>query len=104
MSNATAQKKITAATFKAFVRKNRANLHVMVAREFDGMVDGSVEGSKVFRPAQPSELSETHTCGVRGVWLVGRSRDWFQPFNKDGFTGIEVSNCCGNYVVAIPTA
>lgn len=108
--NATAQKKITAATFKAFVRKNREALQIATKSRFDGMVDGSVSGSGKFSPVRASrdngpftmdDLGK-HDCGIAGVWLVGRSRDWFQEYNKDGFTGIEVSNSCGCFIVAIP--
>lgn len=106
--NATAQTKITAATFKAFVRKNREALHLATKSSFDGMVDGSVYGSGKFKPvrlierASEAESLAKHDCGIAGVWLVGRSRDYFEEFNADGFTGIEVSNSCGCFIVAIP--
>ena len=105
-------KKITAATFKSFVRKNREALQIATKSRFDGMVDGSVSGSGKFTPCRASrdngpfkldDLSK-RDCGIAGVWLVGQSRDYFTAYNKDGFTGIEVSNSCGCFIVAIPSA
>lgn len=114
MNANTPAKKITAATFKAFVAKNRAALHIAVNSSFDGMIDGCVSGSGIFKPAVAREQSgpfqvtseafDKHTHGIRGIWLVGRSRDYFAAYNKNGFTGIEVSNSCGCFIVAIPTA
>lgn len=56
-----------------------------------------------FRPATPSDIRNDagHTLGIAGVWLVGQSRDYFNSFNSDGFTGIEVYNSCGNFVIAV---
>ncbi len=110
--SATATKKITAATFKAFIRKNAGNLHIATHSRFDCMVDVSVAGSGKFTPALATGEQvgpfttpnfEARTCGIRGVWLVGSSRDYFEAYNKDGFSGIEVSNSCGCFVVAIQT-
>lgn len=94
------QKKITRATFKSFVNKNRGKLYVNTFSNFDPMVDCVTSVQSAFTPAQPSEWEE-NTLNVRGVWLVGSSRDHFKTYARDGFTGIEVSNCCGNFVVAI---
>ena len=49
-----------------------------------------------------ADLAKTiHTLGVVGAWFVGRSRDYFSPFNEDGWTGIRVSNSCGSFVLAV---
>lgn len=97
--------KITMATLKSFVRKNAGQLYVMNLSDFDSMTDGvrQCDGSQ-FRPATPSDVrnGENHTLGIAGVWLVGRSRDYFNSFDSDGFKGIEVYNSCGNFVIAIP--
>ena len=91
----------TVATVKSFIKKNREKLLVLVKSEFDGMVDGRVcTGNVDFKPAKPADHEE-HTCGVSGVWLVGRSRDYVDPFEKDGMKGFSVSNSCGSFVVAV---
>lgn len=94
--------KITKTTFKTFIRKNDGNLHVKVQSAFDSMVDGCTYDPKAtFKPAVPATHVE-HTLGIEGVWLVGNSRDYFRPFEGDGFRGIEVSNSCGLFIVAVP--
>ena len=96
-------KKITKATLKSFVKKNKGQLFINVTSSFDGMTDGceSVKGG--FRPEQTTDF-EKNTLGVKGIWLVGSSRDYFRPYNDEGFEGIEVYNCCGRFVVAVKKA
>ena len=95
-------KKITAATFKSFVSKNRQALQVACKSSFDGMIDGLSYGSSTFKPAADAVHPHGNNLGIAGVWLVGRSNDYFTAFNKNGMVGIEVSNCCGCFTVAIP--
>ena len=93
-------KKITKATFKSFIKKNRPNLYVKVKSSFDGMTDcvEQVEGG--FVPAQEAYYVHENNLGIQGVWLVHGSRDYFREVKENGFTGIEVYNCCGTFVVA----
>lgn len=44
-----------------------------------------------------------HSLGIRGVWLVGRGRDYFSAYSKDGVEGIAYSNSCGSGVIAVRT-
>jgi len=100
-------KKITKATFKSFVKKNRNNLFVNVTSEFDGMTDGRKSVHQGFSAANlndewsnlPNVLE--HTLGIEGVYLVNNSRDYFNHYEDDSLIGIEVYNCCGRFVVAI---
>lgn len=94
-------KKITKATVKSFVRKNIDNLHIKTTRTFDGMVDGCIIVKGGFEKVSTGAGHEEHTLGVKGVWLVNGSRDYFQAYKKDGFVGIEVYNCCGSFILAI---
>lgn len=95
--------KITKSTLKSFVKKNSENLHVMMKSKFDGMYDCVMEtDEKTFSPAQRREGMEEHTLGISGLWLVGGSRNSFYPYEDDNFIGIEVWNCCGSSVVAVP--
>ena len=97
----TATKKITLATFKKFLRDNHGNLFFMPESSFDGMTD-SVE----FTKSAPRKVTYTpeysqYTLGISGVWLVGSSRDYFQPFEDQLFKGISVSNSCGSFSIGI---
>lgn len=103
MSNTTPAKKITKATFKSFVNKNRASLFVNVTSSFDGMTDCCESRNGGFREAKvdPLKNAEGHTLGVNGIWLVGQSRDYFTAYESAIFTGIEVYNSCGCFIVAV---
>jgi len=108
MNNINETKKITKATFKSFVNKNRGNLYIKVSSDFDGMQDMVVNmKAPVFFKADENndwanrENLLENTLGVAGIWLVGQSRDYFNKYEADGFVGIEVSNCCGSFTVAV---
>lgn len=95
-------KRITKATFKSFVRKNRANLFVKVKSSFDEMTDCVQQQAGGFQPATNAYYNhEENNLGIQGVWLVGGSRDYFREVTIGEFTGIEVYNCCGTFVVAV---
>lgn len=95
-------KKITRATFKSFINKNRDKLYVRVDGRFDGMTDCVQRNNNAaFFPAKDTDLSHENTLGVQGVWLVNGSRDRYSEFKGHGYTGIEVYNCCGSFIVAI---
>lgn len=101
MTQNTLDKKITKATFKAFIKANKNNLFVLHKSTFDGMTDsvGQLKGV-------PHKIEETnehieHSLGIKGLWLVGQSRDYFKHYEDEMFIGIEVSNCCGCSVIAI---
>lgn len=100
MNTQTATRRITKATLKAFVNRNRERLYIKVKREFDGMIDGCRDCQMDFEPIQPKGMAE-HTLGINGVWLVGDSRDYFYPYDDDVMTGLRVSNCCGSFILAI---
>lgn len=98
--------KTTRATLKSFVNKNKNNLFIRVDSKFDGMTDAvEMQENRNFRPVtQDSDLSEhqqKYTLGINGLWLVGSSRDYFEQYQDEQFTGIECSNACGNWVVAV---
>lgn len=94
--------KITRSTFKSFINKNTGKLWIDCKSDFDGMVDmvTTHEGHS-FHPVQATDRNNDHTLGIGGLWLVGQSRDWFTAYENEVFTGIEVSNCCGNQVIAV---
>lgn len=95
------EKKITKATFKSFLRKNADNLYIKEESSFDGMYDSVMQVSNpMFVPAISASNVHDNNCGIQGVWLVGQSGNSFYKYYKDGFTGFEVHNCCGSFVVA----
>lgn len=94
-------KKVTKATFKSFIKKNEGKLYIKTKSRFDGMTDGIERVNGSFRQAEASNRDHfKNTLGIDGVWLVGGGRDYFNEVNENGFTGIEVYNCCGSFIVA----
>lgn len=103
-------KKITLTTVKSFIRKNRAELHIAVLSQFDGMIDCvSACKDQSFKPivAPPTKSGPfkvegpDHQLGISGAWFVFQSRDYFTAYDENGFRGIEVSNSCGRFVLAV---
>ena len=95
-------KKITMATLKSFIRKNTGKLYIKNLSDFDGMTDGIEQcENRGFREARETEDHVSNSLGIGGVWCVGHSGDYFNAYDSDGFTGIEVNNCCGNFVLAV---
>ena len=93
--------KITKATIKSFIRKNPDNLFINVKSSFDGMIDGCAYYNDGFKKAEKDTDNIRNTLGVSGAWFVNNSRDYFNPYNKDGFIGYGVTNCCGSFILAI---
>jgi len=98
--NELAKKKITKATLKSFVKKNKENLFIKVKSTFDGMSDGIVCINEGFKKVSLKEDYQEHTLGIEGAWLVGSSRDYFNFYSDRSFEGIEVYNCCGSFIIA----
>lgn len=100
-------KRITLATVKAFIRKNRENLLIATLNRFDGMTDG-IEGcaDKSFRPAVAPEAGSNHanTLGIAGAWFVFGSRDYFTAIERDGVVGFHVYNSCGSFDLGVRIA
>lgn len=94
-------KKITRASLKAFIKRNKGNLYVNHKSTFDGMVDGCVGLNKRWQKAKSTDKNLEHSLGVEGLWLVGSSRDYFTLHNQDGFVGIAISNSCGYSIVGV---
>lgn len=92
--------KITLATVKKFVRENKDNLFINIESSFDGMTDCIQSRNGRFAKAVPGEYGG-HTLGIKGAWFVGHSDDYFQAYEKENMKGIEVSNCCGSFILAI---
>lgn len=95
-------KKITKATFKAFIKNNIDNLQIMCVSSFNGMTDGvDTDPHAKFSPIEKTDRNVEYTLGISGLWLVGQSRDYFSEYNADGMKGITVYNSCGTQVIAV---
>jgi len=93
----------TMATIKSFIRKNPA-LYIKNLSNFDGMVDCVMPcDDQGFRLVTAPDQGYNHEnkLGIQGAWFVLGGGDRFYDYSKDGFTGYEVYNCCGHFVLAI---
>jgi hypothetical protein len=98
--------KITKATFKSFVKLWNCSCFIKVKSKFNGMIDGVEQLDNEFTPLLKDNWENKNCClentlGYLGIWLVGSSRDYFKNYVDDTFFGIEVSNCCGRFIVAV---
>jgi len=97
------EKKITKATLKSFIRKNKEKLFINVKSEFDGMTDGLESRHEGFVKAHYDTAVDPKYClGVSGVWMT--HRNYFYPYNDGTFEGIEYMNCCGSAILAVKKA
>lgn len=97
-------KKITLATFKSFIKRESAidQLYVRCDSSFDGMVDCVMPVESVFKKVETLDFTNKYTLGIPSAWLVGSSRDYFTDWSDANYIGIEVYNCCGSFIVAMP--
>jgi hypothetical protein len=93
--------KITKATLKSFIKKNKGKLYIKSIAEFDGMIDGMSYNRGNFNKAVETTEDLKETLGIKGIDVWG-SRNTFFNYRDDNFTGIEVYNCCTRFIVAIP--
>jgi len=97
------EKKITLATIKSFIRKNKEHLHIDCKSSFDGMVDCVMPcKGHGFEKATMVDKGHAHNLGIDGAWFVGQSRDSFSNVVSDDYEGFYISNCCGSFSIAIP--
>lgn len=110
MVNIEFKNKITKATFNKFVKENNMDLFIKCISSFDSMQDciatnvGPWRGltKKNYYNEEVKQCSIKNTLGYDGIWLVGSSRDYFKKYDDEHFIGIEVDNCCGSFIVALP--
>lgn len=95
-------KKMTFATVKSFVRKNADRMFINVKSSFSGYTDCVEQVKGGFAKAtKANPVNDSYTLGIEGAWFVGQSRDYFKPFEDGNFTGVEVYNCCGSFILAV---
>ena len=95
-------KKITMATLKSFAKRNSDKLYVKNLSEFDGMTD-CVERvrNQEWLKTEIIENTNYYSTGIKGIYTVGSSRDYFRNYEDANYIGIEVYNCCGSAILAI---
>lgn len=97
--------KITKSTLKAFINKNQGNLFSKEKSSFDGMVDCVMQNNNTgFNKVESIDIASKNTLGIKDVWLVDGSANYFALYEDEKFIGIEGTNCCGNWIVAIRKA
>ncbi len=94
-------KKITLATIKSFLKKNEGKIFIKTKSDFNGHTDCVEQVQDHFKLAKQVENSK-YTLGVGGAWFVGSSRDRFENFENEIYSGYEVWNCCGSFIIAKP--
>ena len=101
MKKLSQTKKITKATFKSFVKRNAENLHTNEKSSFDGMTDMCEARNGGFSKVTVDLEKLDGKRVLDGVYLVGRSNDYFTIYEDETYYGIEVYNCCGTSIVAV---
>tara|TARA_R110000822_G_scaffold308177_1_gene435888 strand:+ start:164 stop:529 length:366 start_codon:yes stop_codon:yes gene_type:complete len=91
-------KKITLATIKSFIKKNKDNLYIKTESSFNGMTDGvdSCYDQSISKATYTDENNK-YNLGIPGAWFVGSSRNSFYYSEIGPFKGYEVYNCCGKF-------
>jgi len=87
-------KKITKATIKSFIKKNKDNVLVKVISEFDGMVDG-IEKSK----NDEYKKIVSSSSDINELFVLGRN--YFEVIDNEKYYGYSISNCCGLFELVI---
>ena len=93
--------KITRATLKSFIKKNQDNLFIKVTSSFDGITDCVQEVEDNFKKVDNIDFNDSHSLGIRGLWLVRKSGNYFKEWEDKEYKGIEIYNCCGTSIIAI---
>jgi hypothetical protein len=99
--------KITKATFKSFLRKNKDRLYIKNESGFDGMVDcvmsnDNAKFTKVEYITDEKNINQNN-LGITGLWLVNHSRDYFDEYKTDNMFGYRFYNCCGSGILTVLT-
>ena len=94
--------KPTLATLKSFINREwkNNNLYIKQKSNFDGMTDCVQDVEDTFEKAVPSDSSRENTLGFRKVYIVRGGRDYITVYSENDYSGYEVSNCCGSFIVA----
>lgn len=101
METLKATKKITLATLKSFAKRNENNIFFKVKSDFDGMTDCVQSVKSNWQKSEIVEPNNYYQSGIKGIYTVGSSRDYFGIYEDEKYFGIRVSNCCGSSILAV---
>ena len=95
--------KTTRATIKSFIKREAKNnnLYVKTKSSFDGMTDCVQDVKDNFRKVNEINFSDKYSFGIRGLLLVGQSRDSFDDYADQDYIGYKIYNCCGTSIIAM---
>jgi hypothetical protein len=95
-------KRITLATIKSFIRKNKENLFIRTTRSYDLIESFSKTSDNLnFRPIESTDLSIQYTLGIKDVWIAGQGRDGFLAYENDKYIGYDIYNVCHAFNLVI---
>lgn len=95
-------KKITKATIKSFIRKNKNDLYIKTKDRFNGMIDMVDDcEDQTIRKVTLTDDRNDYNFGIKGAWFVGSSRDYFNSAEFGQFKGYEVYNCVGTFYLLV---
>lgn len=93
--------KITKATVKSFVNKNRDNLFISTRTKFNIMTDSvDMLEDRGFGKITTPSVEHPNNLNIQGVWIT-RDGNSFQAYDDGVFTGYSVWNCCGEFILAV---
>ena len=102
--------KITLTTIKKFIKDNKGKIFISTINRFNGMTDGidpcKDKSFKSANQTEPKQLDygRDNTLGIENAHFVFDSRDYFMAYIDTEFYGYEISNCIGNFILAIKLA
>jgi hypothetical protein len=50
------------------------------------------------------ERFHDNSLGIKDAYFIGHSRDYFEPYELNGFKGYEIYNCVGSFILAVKEA
>ena len=94
-------KKISLATIKSFINKNKSQIYLKQESDFDGYTDCVQQVKDDFSLCNHDATLNKNTLGLKGAWFVLQGRDYFRAYEDEQFTGFYIYNCCGSFSIVI---
>lgn len=95
--------KITKSTVKSFIKKNISDLYMKEFTYFNGMTDGIDNVPEIRNRFITLTESSRAALGVETTYnspSFFESHNSIEPVEGENFTGFEITNCCGRYIIA----
>lgn len=93
--------KTTLSTIKKFIRDNKNNLYLQVRSSFNLMTDCVERVEDHLEKIDPTKIDMgiKYSLGIPGLYLVGRSRDYFSDYCDETTIGYKILNSCGSCIL-----